>query len=115
VTISGNTPGQIRAATIEVFQENGYAVGQNDPTGLVFEKQGSGMNNFAYGSWIGDTPIWIRVKASIVPTEEMRCRLQCTAYIVRDRGSAAEEELALSKIHKSKYQKLLEQVVKRFR
>jgi hypothetical protein len=114
VVISGNTPGQIRDAAIEVFRENGYQVARTDPASLVFEKQGSGMSNFAYGNWLGDSRIWIRVKTAIRPAGEMSFRLQCNAYMVRDRGAATEEEIALSKVHRGKYKKLLEEVAKRF-
>jgi hypothetical protein len=114
VVISGNTPGQIRDAAVAVFTHEGYTVTQTDPGNLVFEKEGSKMNNFAYGSWIGDTPVWMRVKAAIVPLGEMNCRLQCHAYLVRDRGSATEEEIAVSRLHKGQYQKLVDEVAKRF-
>lgn len=115
VVISGNTPGQIRDAAVDVFAQEGYIATQKaDPGNLVFEKEGSKMSNFAYGSWMGDTPIWVRVKAAIVPAGLMSSRLQCHAYLVRDRGSAAEEELPVSKMHRGQYQKLLEEVAQRF-
>ena len=114
VLISGNTPGQIRDAAVEVFGENGYAATQTTPGNMVFEKKGSGMNNFAYGNWLGDTPIWVRVKAKVVPSGEMTCRLLCNVFLVRDRGSATEEELPVSKVHKGKYKKLLKEVAERF-
>ena len=115
VVISGNTPGQIRDAAVEVFARDGYiATQKDDPGNLVFEKEGSKMSNFAYGNWMGDTPIWMRVKAAIVPAGEMRSRLQCHAFLVRDRGSAAEEELPVSRLHRGQYQKLLEEVAQRF-
>jgi len=113
VILAGNTPGQIRDAAISVFLDNGYKAKQTDPNGMVFEKEGSRMNNFAYGNWVGDTPVWIRVKGSVVPVGEMSCRLQCNAYLVRDIGSAAEEELPVSSLHRAPYQKMLEEVAKR--
>lgn len=114
VVISGNTPGQIRDAAVEVFSHHGYTVAQADPGNLVFEKEGSKMNNVAYGNWLGDTPVWLRVKAAIVPMEAMSCRLQCHAYMVRDRGGATEEEITLSRFHNGQYQKLLDQVAEKF-
>jgi hypothetical protein len=113
VVIAGNTPGQIRNATVGVFLDNGYKARQTDPGNMVFEKEGSRMNNFAYGNWMGDTPVWIRVKASIVALGEMSCRVQCAAYLVRDIGSAAEEELPVSSLHRGLYQKMLEDVANR--
>lgn len=114
VVIAGNTPGQIRDAAVEVFIVNGYTVTRNDPDNLVFEKKASRMSNFAYGSWMGDEPVWTRVKAAVVPLGDMKCRLQCRAYLVRDRGGATEEEITVSKLHKGQYQKLLDDVASKF-
>jgi len=71
------------------------------------------MNEIAYGNWLGDIPVWVRVKGSVVPLGEMTYRLQCQAYMVRDRGTGAEEEVALSHLHKGSYQKLLDKVAQR--
>jgi hypothetical protein len=113
VVISGNTPGQIRDAAMEVFGDNGYRAASTDPSAMVFEKEGSSMNNFAYGSWLGDSRVWIRVKAGIIMTGERRNLLECTAFLVRDIGSAAEEELPVRGMHRGQYQKLLDQVASR--
>jgi len=113
VVLTGNTPGQIRNATVAVFADNGYKTRRSDPGEMVFEKEGSRMNNFAYGSWMGDTPVWVRVKATVTPVGEMKCRLECRPYLVRDIGSAAEQELSVSTLHRGPYQKLLDEVAKR--
>jgi hypothetical protein len=113
VVITGNTPGQIGDTASDVFREDGYKVAQRDPNHLVFEKEGTRMDNFAYGSWMGDTPVWIRVKGSVVPAGEMTFRLQCTAYMVRDIWSSTEEEVALGGLHRGPYQKLLDEVARR--
>ena len=114
VMISGNTPGQIRNGTVEVFRADGYKVARSDPDRMIFEKEGSGMNNFAYGNWIGDSAVWVRVKASVMTAGEMTFRLQCRAYVVRDIGGSTEEEIILPGYRKGPYQKLLEEVARRF-
>jgi hypothetical protein len=113
VTITGNTPGQIREAATDVFHSNGYHASEPAPGKLLFEKRGGAMSNFAYGSWLGDDPVWIRVKALIMPAGEMTYRLQCSAFMVRDRGGATEEEVALTRLHHGSYQKLLDEVANR--
>jgi len=112
VEIRGNTPGQISEAAAEVFQSEGYEVAQGGPTHMVFEKKASAMDNFAYGNWL-DTAVWERVKASIEPVSEATFRLQCQAYLLRDRGGTTEEEIKLTGVHSSTYQKLLDRVAKR--
>lgn len=113
VTIKGNTPGQISEAAIAVFTEAGYAVVVPGRTRLVFEKEGSSMNNLAYGSWMGETPVWVRVRASVVPAGEATHRLECRAWMVRDHGSHLEEEVKASPMARGAYQKLLEEVARR--
>ncbi len=113
VRIADCTPAQISYATVQVFREKGYLVAHGGLTNLVFEKKAGEMSNIAYGNWLGDTPVWERVKADIMPVGETVCQLECTAFLIRDKGGATEEEIRLSKLHRGPYQKLLEQVAGR--
>lgn len=115
VQIRGNTPGQITQMATEVFQEHGFTRGSKREGALVFEKPGGKMSNLAYGNWMGDTPIWLRVKLSVIPSGEQQYTLQCKAYHVRDKGSATEEELKIGKMGNGPYQKLLDEVASRFK
>ena len=113
VEIHGNTPGQISAMTKEVFEKHGFKTTETRIDRLVFEKPGSKMDNFAYGSWMSDNPVWLRIKVAIVPIAEAACRLQCNAYLVQDKGRALEEEDRMKHLHSGEYQKLLEEVAQR--
>ncbi len=115
VEIHGNTPGQIGNMAVTVFREKDYTVAKRTLTNLVFEKEGSSMQNVAYGNWIGDTPIWVRVKVSIVTTGETKCRLECHAFLLRGRGESTEEEIHISHFRSGPYQKLLDEVAKRLK
>lgn len=115
VQIRGNTPGQITQMVTEVFQEHGYTQGSKRAGALVFEKPGSKLSNLAYGSWLGETPVWVRVKLSIIPSGEQQYTLRCQAYRVQDKGSSTEEELKIGKMGNGPYQKLLEEVASRFK
>jgi hypothetical protein len=108
VDLQGHTPAQIRAAATQIFQLNGYQVTQTTRTNLVFEKKGSGMNSVTYGNWT--EAVWVRVRASIVPISEIGYRLQCDAFMVRDRGGATEEEVRLKHFQNGPYQELLDKV-----
>ena len=111
VDIQGCTPFQIRAAVVQVFRAGGYQVSEATPAKLLFEKKGTGMNNFAYGNWM-EQPVWVRVKAAIVPLSEARYRLQCEAFMVRDRGGATEEQVQLHHFQNGPYQELLDKVAR---
>ncbi len=115
VQIRGNTPGQLTQAATEVFQQHGYIRGSKRVGPLVFEKPGSKFSNLAYGNWMGESPIWIRVKLSIVPSGEQQYTLQCQAFHVRDKGGATEEELKIGKMGNGPYQKLLDEIASRFK
>ena len=115
VELHGNTPGQISEAACEVFRAHGYTVARANRTQMVFEKKGSALNNLAYGSWLGDNPVFVRVKAAIVPIGEATWRLQCEGFTVQDHGSANEEELRISNLRAHTYQKLLEEVAQRLK
>jgi hypothetical protein len=115
VEIPGNTPGQVAEAATEVFREHGYQLAEPGRTNLVFEKKAGGWNNLAYGSWLGDTPIWVRVKVRIFPLVGPGCELECRAFLVNEKDSATEEERPVSRRHRSQYQQLLEEIAKRFR
>jgi hypothetical protein len=114
IYLQGNTPGQIAMTTADVFQQHGYNVMRKGFDRLVCEKPAGKWSNFAYGSWIGDSPVWIRVKISIVPAGEAAYRVECIAARVRDKGSSTEEELRIGKAGHGAYQKLLDEVAARF-
>jgi hypothetical protein len=115
VEIHGNTPGQIAAVTEAVFAENGYKLAGGSATKPVFEKPGSGMNKFAYGDWVGDTEVWVRVKVSITPVEEAVWRIDCRPFLVKDKGRSMEEEIKVSSVHHKPYQKLLDDIAARLK
>ena len=113
VVLRGNTPGQIAQVTTEVFRKHDYEVSEAGLNRLMFEKKGSAMNSLAYGSWFPDEPVWVRVRASIVPTGEQTFRLQCSGWLVKDRGGATEEEIKIRHMHHRPYDELLGEVAAR--
>ncbi len=113
VIITGSTPGQIRNVAVQVFDDHGYKTAQRDPAHLVFEKEGTRMDNLAYGTWLNDKPVYIRFKASVVPAGEKTFCLQGMAYLVQDIGTGTEEEIAVKHYNRKPYQKILDEVAKR--
>lgn len=112
VEIVGQPHERVRDVTAEVFHEHGYLVTRNGWASLVFEREGSSMNNLAYGTWMAGR-VWVRVKAAIFDVSARQCRLQCEAFIVQNRGEALEEEIRIKKMHNRPYQELLDEVAKR--
>jgi hypothetical protein len=112
VEIKGQPHERVRDVTAEVFHDHGYLVTRNGWADLVFEREGSAMNNLAYGNWMGKR-VWVRVKAAIFDSSARSCRLQCEAFILRNRGEALEEEIRITKVHSRPYQDLLDEVARR--
>jgi hypothetical protein len=111
VQIRGHTPEQIRAATVVVFQENGYTSANERRGEMMFEKEGSRWDQIAYGNWVDSGGVWIRVKAAVVPTANGAFRLQCQAYRVRNKGEPTfEEEKRLPNSRSKPFQALLDKV-----
>jgi hypothetical protein len=111
VKISGRSVGQIQQATVAVFRDDGYQAYNSSGLEWMFEKEGTQMNKVAYGNWIGGTPVWIRVRTSMVPLGPNSYRLQCHAFMVRSKGdSFFEEEVQLKNIRSGPYQELLDKV-----
>jgi len=112
VEIVGQTHERVRDVAAEVFHDHGYLVTRNGWGSLVFEREGSAMNNLAYGNWMGGR-VWVRVKATIFDVSARQCRLHCEAFILRNRGEALEEEIRIKRIHNRPYQELLDEVARR--
>ena len=95
MVIEGKVPDEIGDVIAEGFRHQGYTLVRRDKAGLTFEKEGSAMSNFAYGSWLGGTTVWVRVKVSIVLAGDAGSRLECRGFRVTNKGDAIEEEVEL--------------------
>jgi hypothetical protein len=112
VDIRGRPVDLIRSATADVFHEHGYKAESESLATLVFDKEGSAMNNLAYGNWMG-TPVGTRVRLNFVPIGEYSFRIECHAFIVRNKGEVLEDEITINGIHRGQYQKMLDEIAKR--
>jgi hypothetical protein len=116
IEIQDRTPEQIRDAAVAVFREEGYAVASADPGHLVFEKEGTQGNKLAYGAIDNGPPVWVRLKAAIVPLSAGLSRLQCNAFMVRNKEDPFfAEEIRLKNFRSGPYQTLLDRVAERLK
>lgn len=119
VTIPDRSQAQIHAAADEVFQADGYRTLRSANGVMVFEKEASKKNQFAYsglaGSHYGEK-VMVRVYGEIEDLGPGSRRLQCRAVIVRSAGdSFFEEEVNLANFRSGPYQKLLDAVANRLK
>jgi hypothetical protein len=112
VKIGGQTVEQVQATALKVFQDEGYRAAASSD-GLLFEREGSRWEEIAQGSNIDNRKVINRVRAQIVDLGGGVCRLQCTAYVVRDAGTGVEDEIKLPPWKSGYYQNLLDKVPQR--
>jgi hypothetical protein len=111
VRIQGHTADQIRGATVVVFQQDGYTLAEAQRSDMVFEREAGRWDQIAYGNWVNEAPVWIRVRVSMVPLSPDGFRLQCQAYKVRNKGDPlGEQQVRISSAHSKTYLALLEKV-----
>ena len=119
VRIENRSPAQIRQATAQVFQEDGYVGYDAGGDEMLFQKEGTrandiGQNGFV-DSYYGAKTI-IRVRAQIVDLGAGAYRLQCQAYMVRNAGdSFFQDQHALTNARRMPYQRLLDKVAQRLK
>jgi hypothetical protein len=112
VRIQGHTAEQIRAASVVVFQQDGYTAVDGKRSEMVFEKEGSRWDQVAYGSWVNEAPVWLRAKVTMVALSADTFRLQCQAYKVRNKGDPlTEDQVRIGNSHSKPYQALLDEVL----
>lgn len=112
VVIPETTSSQIRVTAVEVFQIHGYLVKSMTGSEVVFDKQGSRMDNVLYGTL--SSGVWTRVKLRVRDHGLNARLLECNAYRVEnhdDRALETERQLLKS----GPYQKLLEEVKARLK
>jgi hypothetical protein len=119
VNIAGHTVEEIQDETVAVFQANCYRAYRKSDGTLVFDKEGSKMNQMAYSGLAGahyGERIIERVRAEVVDMGGGSHRLQCHAYMVRDPGDGIfEDEIRLLDYRGAPYQKLLEKAADRLK
>ena len=116
VIIKGHSQVQVAQMTQQVFIENEYERALLKTADLVFEKQGTTMNNLVYGDWSGKG-VWVRVKVYLRELGDPHdIMLDCNTYMVQEHNNPLfEEEHKLTKMRKGPYQKLLNEVSKRLK
>ena len=119
VVIANRTAAEIQEATGQVFREDGWAAFLGGSGEMIFQKEGSRLNNISQNGVVdtyygGQT--MFRVRAELVALGSGSFRLQCQAYMVRNAGdSFFEDSHPLANVRRMPYQHLLNKVAKRLK
>ncbi len=116
VIITNAPLAQVEMVTRSVFMEHGYQIAKAKPTALVFEKEGTGMNTLVYGDW-SSKKVWLRVKVYLHELSAVQqVLLECDAFMVGEHGDIHfEEEHKLTRVHRGRFQDLLDEVSRRLK
>ena len=115
VMIKNRPVRDIEAATEIVFTEYGYKMQRTGPQRFTFEKEGTTMNQMAYGDWSGK-PVQVRVQLNIREVNATETLVECDAYMVASPGGGQfEEATKLSMFRKVPYQELLNDIKARLK
>lgn len=114
VIISNQTIDKIKAATITVFEQNGYTLASSPDGTLVLQRPATGREQIDYAGFVGahqGEQVAIRVRLSIEPSGPGAYLLGCKAYAVCNPGQGVfETSSALFGFQSGPYQKLLDNV-----
>jgi len=100
----------------KVFSEAGYQPGFMIGNELIFEKEGSQMDQIVHGGWLDEVHVKERVRAQIVRLSDGTHRLQCTAYMVQNAGDLRfENEKRRPHFRGGPYQALLDKIAAQLR
>jgi hypothetical protein len=86
VTITDRTMPQIASAIQTVFATHYFRGGQTGPYEFTYERPGSRLNNLAYGSYMFDEKVTVRMKVKVQPVYGSQFLLSCNAALVEDAG-----------------------------
>jgi hypothetical protein len=119
VVIKQHSIADIRAATTQVFQADGYKTYTNGSGQLVFQKEGSRANTLSRDGLVAaedGAVTMIRVRVDMVQLDAGSHRLQCQAFMVSGAGdSFMEDEHRLANSRSGPYQELLDKVASRLK
>lgn len=116
IVVTNRPMSEIEDVTQTVFKENGYQVARHVLGNIVFEKKGTEGNNMVYGDW-SENPVWVRIKVFVRRLGSTpQFLVDCDVFMVNDHGDVRfEEEHKLTRMHRSKYQKLLDDIGQRLK
>jgi len=114
VIISNQSIEKIKAATVTVFQQNGYQLMSLPAGELAFQREATRREQIDYAGFVGahqGEQVVIRVRMSIEPSGTGAYLLGCKAYAVCNPGQPVfESSTALFNFQSGPYQKLLDNV-----
>jgi hypothetical protein len=111
VTITNKSMSDISQATMAVFASHGFSGGQSGPNQFTYHRLGSRSNNLAYGSYMFDEVVTVRIVVSILPINATSTMVACNAWLVEDAGDPVfSDSHQVRQLRKWPYEQLLKDI-----
>jgi len=111
VTVTNKSLDEISQATRAVFAVHGFDGSQTSPSQFNYERAGTRANNLAYGSYIFNEAVTIRVQVNLTPLDAASTRIGCNAWLVEDANdSVFQDDHKVRQLRKWPYDDLLKDI-----
>ncbi len=111
VTITNRTMAQVSGAVQTVFETHYFTGGPAGPGRFVYERPGSRMNNLAYGSFMFNEKVTVRVTVNVQPVYGGQFILSCDAALVEDaQDPVFKDSHHVRSLQKWPYEELLKDI-----
>jgi hypothetical protein len=111
ITITNRAMPQITSAIQAVFAEHYFQGGQTGPNEFTYERPGSRASNLAYGSYMFDEKVTMRVTVTVQPVYGGKFLLGCNAALVEDASDPMfQDSHQIRLLRKWPYEQLLKDI-----
>ncbi len=111
VTITNQSMAAVANATAAVFAVHGFEGGQTGPGQFIYNRLGSRINNLAYGSYMFEEVVTVKVQVTLRQTSPNSILIGCKAWLVEGGDDPVfEDSHKVRPIRKWPYDQLLKDI-----
>ena len=111
VTITNRPMADVANATAAVFATHGFEGGQIGPGQFTYNRLGTRMNNLAYGSYMFEEVVTVKVQVTLQQETSNAILVGCKAWLVEaENDPVFEDDHKVRPIRKWPYEQLLKDI-----
>jgi hypothetical protein len=111
VTVTNKSMADVANATAAVFANHGFSGGQTGPGRFTYTRLGTREDNLAYGSYMFEEVVTVKVEVTARQLSPDSIRLGCNAWLVEaDNDQVFEDDHKVRMLRKWPYEQLLKDI-----
>jgi hypothetical protein len=111
VTITNRPMPEVQAAVTNVFAARMFTGGPSGTNQFTFKRPGSSMDNIAYGSYMFDRPVTVKVVVTTRQQSPDEIIVGCNAWLVEaENDPVFQENHPVRSLRKGPYEELLKEI-----